>query len=124
MTGSTWNRPWMLACGLALVAGCTTSETDDRIVVSQRNELGITALDVNNFTEGDNNVFEIRGYDASNVEQVVVRVRRGTIPELSTEIWGADDTGTEVTVSLAGQDAPVSRAVTRSRAAIEIDPID
>ena len=66
------------------------------------NELGVAKLSIDRFERDGNDVFELRGLDAHDRELALVRLRTGTIGELSSYLPG-DNVGSEITLSFEGQ---------------------
>ena len=64
------------------LASCATSE-GERIPVPEDNDLGAIALRVDRFVRGGDRIFELRGLNDRDEEVALVRLRIGSIPELS-----------------------------------------
>jgi len=96
---------------LVCIAGCAPAD-DSSIEVTTPNELGVTMLAVDHFTDGDARVFELRGLDAAGQQQALVRLRTGTIADAAQWFPAGtpDDFGSEIITSIGGNDA---RYVTR-----------
>ena len=111
-----------LALGLGLLASCTPAT--DSIEVTAANELGVTAIAVDHFTEGDARVFELRGFDAAGEQRALVRLRTGAIADAAAWFPVGDDgdlTGSEITTSIGDVNA---RYVTRETALFDLEASD
>ena len=113
--------------GMVLVVGCANTElgTSARIVVDQPNKLGVTALEVDRADDGME--IEVRGIDEQGAVRGMMHRRIGSVPDLA-QVGGAessgDDTGTEVTFLVGGQDARmITRGTELIRMGMEDNPI-
>ena len=81
---------------MVLGAGVSCStQTDSRIAV-ETNELGIVALETSRYLQSQDPVFELVGYGAADTPLASVRIRTGSIADLS----GEDPVGTDITMQV------------------------
>ena len=93
-------RRWLLG---VVLAGCTGS---DQVDVSERNELGIVAVDVDRSDEAGNVVLVVRGLTSDGSERASVRVTRGLVEFPDNQ----QNKGSEIIVTVDGDPG---RMVTR-----------
>jgi len=100
--------------GLAIGVSCAApeQETTTRIVVTEQNELGVAAIEVDRF-EQNGDVFELRATNASGDQVGSVRLRIGEVAELP----GDDKTGSELSVTVGSE---LHRQVSRAQSDLTI----
>jgi hypothetical protein len=111
----------MLMVGCLLLGSCVQGDEQvaKRIQVSQVNDLGIVALEIERSTVPNGEVFELRGLDANAREVASLRLLTGTISDLPDYLPGPSTVGSELVVTV--KDTPV-RMVTRQMHGFQIGP--
>jgi hypothetical protein len=87
---------WTVACA------CGDSTDMDRVAMTETNGLGVVALTTERFDSGGDEVFELRGLDANDVEVAKVRLRTGYVADLATYLPQSEGLGSEVVLSANG----------------------
>jgi hypothetical protein len=83
-------------------AGCIQDESATaRIVVSEPNHLGVTALEIEHLEQNGDKVFALHGLTDSGAEVASVRLRLGEVADFATE---PDPYGAELTISADGEE--------------------
>ena len=101
---------WVVCLSFAFGVSCTTpDDMATRIVVTEQNELGVTAIEVSRFDQ-ERDVFVLRAFNKHVEEVGSVRLRLGEVAELT----GDDKTGSELVVAVGNeQHRQVSREQVR-----------
>jgi hypothetical protein len=89
-----------------VIASCAPAV--DEIKVTEKNDLGVVAIQTSRFDDGDVSVFELRGVSSTGESVALVQARVGNLPELATlaPMPGLDTTGTEIAIEVNGELQP------------------
>jgi len=101
-----------------VVAGCTSHEGVERIRIADPNELGVVALEAEQFESDAGRVVEIRGVTDGEAVVATIRLRTGHVAD---PLLGSTDLGSELVFSAEGHD---ERMVTRELDWFRIDRLD
>src|SRR5580704_8930122 len=107
----------MTIIGCLLWGSCSGQGSAQRIEVSQANDLGIVALEIERSTAPNGDVFELLALDANDSEVASVRLLTGTISDLPNLLSGSGTLGSEIVLALEG--VPL-RLVTRQTHSLQI----
>jgi len=90
------------ASALVLLFGsaCTNEE---RIAVTEENELHITALEAAQFEDHGDKIFELRAFDGADQQVASVRKRVGTVTDLLELQPGVEASGSEIVISVGDE---------------------
>jgi len=106
---------------VGLIAGCTAPDTTSTSIAVEPNELGVTSLVSERFTEDGNQFFTLTGLDAAAQQVARVQQEIGIIPGLSQSLPGADDFGAALVIDFHGHNW---RAISRDIEATTIPMLE
>ena len=93
-----------------VLAACGDGSATSEELAVQRNELGVTTIEIERIRATGDRVFELQGLDAAGLAVASIRVHSGTIGDLDAYLPGAGSVGSELELSIGGE---IKRAVTR-----------
>jgi len=104
---------------IVTLGACAYRQGSEPIAVGE-NELGVTAIHVEQFDSNGDRIFELRGVDAADNELALVHVRTGAIEDLTHFTSRDTKLGSEIILSTAGGES--KRWVTEETRFIEFLP--
>jgi hypothetical protein len=107
----------VMSFGCLFAASCGVQPSgSQQILVSQPNHLGVTEIQTTHVAQDGDQIFELRGLDASGEQLALFRLRTGVIADLPDFLPGSTR-GSEIVISVAGSD---TRMVTRETALFQL----